>query len=471
MVVLSKTRVAKCVSAQTARSFPAYASSSSSGARAARQLGSSCQIAVSGRVRFYILILCLGWAFTLTPSAAQGQSDFRFTGHFKYRLSGFNNPGNSVFRESAGDTTMDHGADTRLNLLWRDGVWSARTDYQLIWLKGDAFATARDVPEERLFLAGQVPTDRARLFDLTDVITQGENYALVQRLDRLWFGYSGENTTTRIGRQTLTWGNGLFYTPMDFFNPFDPSAVDKEYKPGDDMLYGQYARHNGDDVQGVLVFRRDLMTDEVAADKSSLAFKYHGFNERSELDLLAARHFDNTLGGIGGNKELGDGVWRGDVVVTDTEEDLVLQLVTSFTRSWYSLGKNISGAVEYFYNGFGQSNGNYSPQALAMNPDLVRRIARGELFTLGRHYLAASASIEVTPLWLLTPNLFVNLSDGSALIQGVVQHDLRQDIVLLGAVNIPIGADGTEFGGIPSEEPGKFLSSGLGIFLQLAAYF
>ena len=413
----------------------------------------------------------IGLVLTLVLAAAQGQTDFGLTGHFKYRFTGAAIPDNSIFQDEAGDAAVDHGADTRLNFVWRGGAWDARADYQLIWLKGDIFGIARGVPEERLFIASRVPTDETRLFDLTDVITDGDDYALLQRLDRLWLSYTGEKTTFRFGRQALSWGNGLIYTPMDFFNPFDPAAVDKEYKPGDDMFYGQYALDSGDDVQGVLVFRRDLMTDTVEAEKSSLAFKYHGFKERSEFDLLAARHFDDTVLAVGGNRELADAVWRADIVATKTDSDTVFQLVTSVTRSWISMGKNVSGVIEYFYNGFGQNNGDYSPAALAMNPDLVERIARGELFTLARHYIAASTTVEVTPLMLVTPNLFLNLSDGSALFQAVLQRDLRQDLILLGSLNIPIGPDGTEFGGIPSDEPGEFLSTGPGIFLQLAAYF
>ncbi len=90
-------------------------------------------------------------------------------------------------------------------------------------------------------------------------------------------GYTGDKAVARFGRQALTWGNGMIYTPMDILNPFDPAAVDKEYKLGDDMLYGQYARDNGDDLQGVVVFRRNLETGDVDQDWSSFALKYHGF--------------------------------------------------------------------------------------------------------------------------------------------------------------------------------------------------
>ena len=44
-------------------------------------------------------------------------------------------------------------------------------------------------------------------------------------------------------------------------------------------------------------------------------------------------------------------------------------------------------------------------------------------------------------------------------------------MALLAALNVPIGPDNTEYGGIQSDQPGVFVSSGPGIFLQIAAYF
>ncbi len=54
----------------------------------------------------------------------------------------------------------------------------------------------------------------------------------------------------------------------------------------------------------------------------------------------------------------------------------------------------------------------------------------------------------MNPLFLLTPNLFVNLDDPSALAQLVAQCDIKQDLLFIAALNIPIGPDGTEYGGI-----------------------
>ena len=55
-------------------------------------------------------------------------------------------------------------------------------------------------------------------------------------------------------------------------------------------------------------------------------------------------------------------------------------------------------------------------------------------------------------------------------MQIVTQNDLKQDLVLQGALAIPIGADGTELGGIEAGM-GRYLSNQASVFVQLAWYF
>ena len=71
----------------------------------------------------------------------------------------------------------------------------------------------------------------------------------------------------------------------------------------------------------------------------------------------------------------------------------------------------------------------------------------------------------------VTPNLFYNLGDNSALAQLVVQWDMAQDWQLLGALNLPIGPAGTEFGGLELEGEDLDLGAGPGVFAQVAFYF
>ena len=79
--------------------------------------------------------------------------------------------------------------------------------------------------------------------------------------------------------------------------------------------------------------------------------------------------------------------------------------------------------------------------------------------------------IEMTPLWLLTPNIFLNVEDGSALVQLVTQNDLKENLAFLGSLNVPIGPRGSEYGGIESPTADRYISTDLSIFAQLAWYF
>ena len=417
----------------------------------------------------FLLSVALAISTTAFIASASADTDIFKGGHAKYFFLLNTFPDDSLFLDYMDSPTIDQKGDLRLKLGWKKKKIRIGADYQLIAAHGDGIELANSLPGN-ILISDPVPTDRFRLFDLTSVITENSNSVLVHRLDRLYVGFTGDKAVVRVGRQAVSWGNGLIYTPMDFFNPFDPAAVDKEYKTGDDMLYGQYLKQNGDDLQAVWVVRRDL-DGNVSSDVDSIAAKYHGFIGGKEYDLLLAQHYDDNVFAIGGLSDLGSALWRGDITLTDTQTDNIVSLVTSLTYSWVGWGHNISGVAEYFYNGFGQADGDYSPAALANNPDLTERILRGELFTLGRSYVALSAMIEITPLWLLTPNAFINLSDGSMLAQLVTSHDLKQDLQILAAISVPVGAAGTEYGGIDSGIAGKQLSTGFNLFAQLAWYF
>jgi hypothetical protein len=78
---------------------------------------------------------------------------------------------------------------------------------------------------------------------------------------------------------------------------------------------------------------------------------------------------------------------------------------------------------------------------------------------------------EIDPLFLVTANAFVNVTDPSALVQLVFQNDLRENLLLWSAINIPIGANGTEFGGATTSVPELFLSAGPSASVQLVWYW
>ena len=407
----------------------------------------------------------------VSSAAMADDSNFEFTGHTKLNATGQSYPDDSAFRALFGSNSLDAQADARLNVKWRSSGWGFNADYQLVGLHGEYIGLGSNLPPALGNFVNRLPNDDRRLFNLTDVISDSGDNALLHRLDRLWLGYSSEKTVVRFGRQALSWGNGLFYAPMDLVNPFDPATIDTEYKAGDDMLYAQYLRDSGDDIQAAAVIRRNALSGDVESGVATYAVKYHGFAGEFEYDVLVADSYADAVLGLGWGRGIGGAHWGSDLVVTETVDDTYLQFVTNLSYSWMFKGKNMSGAVEYHYNGFGQNDSRYDPLSLAENPELLSRIARGQMFTLGRHYLAGSVMIEMTPLWTVTPVLLANVGDPSALLQLMTSYSLGDNTILLGSINLPMGSSGTEFGGIESGQPGLYLSTGPSVFAQFAWYF
>ena len=401
----------------------------------------------------------------VTGTAVAAETDLG--GHIKLRSLIQTFPESSLFRDFADRTAFDGAGDLRLNLKWRREELTLEAHGELYGFYGDRIEFSRGFPPDLLALTPRFPEDRRRLFDLTTTLGDSGRAASVLRFDRLTLTRTTAKTVLRFGRQALSWGNGLLYAPMDLVNPFDPAQIDTEYKFGDDMFYGQFLRDNGDDLQAALVLRRDVVSGDVESDQGTAAVKYHGFLGESEYDLLVARHYGDTVLAAGGVRSLGGAVWRGDLVLTRSGDRTTAQAVTSLNYSWVAFGKNMTGGLEYFYNGFGQSG---EPN-LSLDPELAERLARGDLFTIGRHYLAGTLTIELTPLWTVSPVLLMNAGDPSALFQVVAEGSLTEDLLFTGSVSVPLGPAGTEFGGIASGIPDRTLANGPGAFLQLAWYF
>ena len=414
-------------------------------------MGESLKTLISVLRRTLFLLL-----FVATRVVFAEAAETEFDGHTKLRALGQTYPGDSIFRELLGSRSLDAQGDLRLNMKTRKGGWTFEANYQLAALSSEML---------------QIPNDDRRFFNLTSTIKETNTAAALHRLDRLSIGYTSEKTVLRFGRQALSWGNGLFYAPMDLVNPFDPSSVDTEYKAGDDMLYLQYLQDTGADLQGAYVIRRNVLSGDVESNAATSALKYHGFAGETEYDVLVAEHYGDQVIGIGIGRGIGGAQWSADFVVTDTDRDTYVQWVTNISYSWVLADKNMSGALEYHFNGFGQKDGEYAAQALPENPDLLARLARGEMFTVGRHYVAGSVLIELTPLWTISPTILSNVEDPSALFQLISNYSLSDNATLLGSLNLPLGKSGSEFGGIEVAVPGQYLSTGSGLFVQLAWYF
>jgi hypothetical protein len=406
---------------------------------------------------------------TSPPGQAEG---WEHGGHLKYQYTYTNYRDADVAAVLGKDPANDQSVDGRLKAEWRGRGFDFSAHYEVLALAGDSVKTRRVLAAAGLLTSGTVsglPDDRHRLFDLTDDLADASRAAAVQRLDRLSVGYTSGSATLRFGRQAVSWGNGLAFQVLDFVNPFSPLAIDKDYKTGEDMLYGQWQWAGTGDAQLMLLPRRDPLTRDLDHEQASQALKLHARAAGFDVDALAARHYDQTLLGMGLVRSLGGAVWRLDALHTDLPgRDDVWSLVTNIDYSWVLFGKNMYGFAEYYRNGFGSAR---ASGYLAADPELTARLARGELYTVSRDYAALGMQVELSPLVNVFASVIQNLNDASRYLQLRGVYDWRQDTQFMAGINLPDGEAGSEYGGLPTGLPGMLAAPGRTLYIRAAYYF
>ncbi len=356
-----------------------------------------------------------------------------------------------------------------LRLIWepRSGSWDFAFAYELT---ADAGGTpALTVRRDALGIFPPPPP--ATWWNLSNNFLDGEHLSATQRIDRLSVGYSSANLVLRAGRQALTWGSGLVFHPMDLFDPFAPSAVDTEYKPGTDMIYGQWLFADGADLQFVAVPRPQKKGGEPTSNASSYALHFHTAIGPLQTTWLVARDHRDWVAAVGVNGPLGGATWNAEVVPTFVHDGPVLtSALVNISDATTLLDRDATLFAEYYRNGFGLSARHYAVDALPS--PLVDRLLRGQVFNTGRDYLAAGATLQWTPLLQISPTLIANLDDGSVYAIAQATYSLQQDLNLVAGVQTPFGPSRSEFGGIPltGASPPLFEQPSV-IYVQLRQYY
>jgi hypothetical protein len=350
------------------------------------------------------------------------------------------------------------------------------THYEIVLSGGDTREKQKELAKSfsgsviNSFLPGEVEDNR-RLMDLTKTLEDHDGYTLYHRLDRLSLTVQQGRAVFRAGRQAVTWGSGFLFNPMDLFNPFAPTDIEREYKVGDDMAHAQMSFGKSGDAQVLYVTRRDPATGKVKGDQSSLAGKIHFAKGTTEFDIMAARHFEEEVLGAGASGYLGDTAWRLDATWTfpdeKSDESGFLSLVANTDYSWVWWDRNFYGFVEAFYNGLGDHNYTES----VMDTDVMERINRGELFTLGRWYLGGHIRMELHPLVNIFLTVINNMDDPSGILQPRLTWDIAQDLQLTCGGTIFYGRRGSEYGGFRVSSPDTLVKTPGSAYVWLAWYF
>lgn len=383
---------------------------------------------------------------------------WQWGGHVKARGSA-SWPGDlSVFEPVGTGTYYDGDLESRINnkLFLKDWGYF-ETQYEIVFSGGDTrskqFELAELYPDLFKFgtkfdlIYGQPIDDDRRLMNLTSVIDDSDEYVLYHRLDRLSLTLQPSWGTIRLGRQVVTWGNGMIFNPMDLINPFAPTDIERDYKVGDDMAFVEYAVGAIGDAQAIYRPGRDLVSSNVEWNQSSVGGKFHMDKGNYGFDAMAIVHYEDIIGGLGVTGQLWGGAWRINTTWTDLEDNTYnsdyLSLVANYDRSWSLWKRNVYGLIEYYYSGLGETD----YEKAVLDPDIIERVSRGELFALGRNYLSGTINVEVHPLLNIYFTVINNMDDPSGAIQPRAIINTSQNTEVRIGGTIYYGSEGTEFGG------------------------
>jgi hypothetical protein len=349
--------------------------------------------------------------------------------------------GSEALGRLLGQTSLPDGAALSTNVvrLWGRAAFSERLELSVGW---QAAATIASDPA----LAGgfspgaTVPSGagqgaQRRLVDFDPTLVSERRWRLVHDLDLLALKWTMPFGEIVAGRQVLSWGTGRFWNPTDLLSPFAPTDVDKEVRHGVDALRLTLRpsstslidllwlpQRSAADNGGVARFQVNLL----GYDFSLSAAKYVS-------DVVAGADFAGDVGPIGVHGEAAY-TWgltglgtSGPVAVGDR----YLRAVVG--ADWKPV-PNLFLSGEYYFNGYGASDPSGYLARLTS-----ARVASGQVFGAGRHYLGLAGTWKATELLSISLSAIVNLQDPSTIVVPVLEYWFQQSAILRIGAYGPIG--------------------------------
>ena len=232
----------------------------------------------------------LAAAYAVLPAAAESSVSSRL----KWATTGYE------LTDSEGESNQeyDHLASIRLMFEGRNEHIEFRVDPQLTWFRSALLGSSNVIAE-----GGGFGSD-GLTWDIED-----SNEQLAQlRFDRLYLRAQTPKWSMTVGRQAVSWGSGLVFQPLDMFSPYPPAAIDRDYKPGVDVILVERLFDNGDDVQLLVVDQQNSWPGD-----ASVAVKWHGQRQAVDTEVLLGRHFDDTVIGAMARVPISTALLRTDI--------------------------------------------------------------------------------------------------------------------------------------------------------------
>lgn len=267
-----------------------------------------------------------------------------------------------------------------------------------------------------------------RYDDLKPSVSEGENHAVLQQLDRFKLTWEQGRWRASLGRQAVGHGNGRYFNPSDLFAPLSPFSLNSQYKAGIDGLRVTRALGVRSEVEllaflperGEGVWLGHISTNFREVDLSILAGQTYG-------EWTAAWDLATTAAGAAWYSE---GVWR-----KGEQRKSPLRAMAGFSRRY---GTKTDVLAEYHY----QNTVIDGLLPLLFNPEFLH----GERYLMQRHHLAMGVSYEAHPLVAINASVMAETSDASARWLLGLSWDVSMRSSLVAGILHASGPRSSEFG-------------------------
>jgi len=246
--------------------------------------------------------------------------------------------------------------------------------------------------------------------------TSGDKKSVLQNLDRFNVQFQFADGDLTIGRQAITFGSARMINPTDVFLPFSLGTLNTEYRIGVDAV--RYQKAWGELGELDIGF----VSGDGAQGENSAAFLQAKQNlGGKDFKFSLIRFAEQNLVGGGLETAIGNfGFWLEIASVSG---------LSDYQRGSvgfdYAFTANTFAMIEYHISSAGTTD---TDQYLNHFESLS--FTTGGVFLLGEHYIIASLSQTLSPLWQASAQTIINLDDDSSFTMLSTNFNLAEDFYL-----------------------------------------
>ncbi|MFW5844157.1 MAG: hypothetical protein ACOCW6_09535 [Spirochaetota bacterium] len=327
-------------------------------------------------------------------------------------------------------------------------------------------------PAEGAMLAPKAPVAEYRVADLPPRAFPPEegsvdNAAIYQDLDRAFAGITLPFADIDLGRQAISWGTARVVRPTDVIVPFSFAEVDTEYRRGVDAARVRIPIGSFNEIEAGAIFGEDF-----APEQSAFYLRPGFYLWETDLAFLGMVFRENLLGGLSVSRAIGEaGAWAEAAYVAPNgaggaSESSADDYLTASVGADRNLDSDVYGYVEYHFNGAGaRSPGDYLSTATGPAYNA------GNVYLLGRHYMAVGGTYSAAPLLPMDALVVVNLTDGSGELTFSAEYNFKENVYVSGGLILGVGPEPETVGGVPRRYRSEFGAYPEVFYTRVKLYF